>query len=223
MLVISKGIKVFIVFIMGSWAFSAYGANFSGDVLAGYNGGLGFQINFITTDFAHEFPMNLQIGLAYTSLNAGNAADARKIFINDATNGDPDKSGSMWDLRLDFQYKVDWLALKRVYLYAGPRYTMYTANFVFIGGNEDFDIITDQWGLGLGLKAYFAMGKNLDFVTSAGFDYYFSSDLSGHDTLYAPDGEHVNPRNDYSYDDADAAINNPKLKIRFLVGLNYHF
>jgi hypothetical protein len=60
-------------------------------------------------------------------------------------------------------------------------------------------------------------------VTSAGLDYYFSADLSGHDTLYAPDGEHVNPRNDYSYDDADAAINNPKLKIRFLVGLNYHF
>jgi hypothetical protein len=202
---------------------TAQSTDFSGEAIVGYNGGFGFQLNFVTANFARDFPMNVQLGLAYTSMNPGNAADARKIFINDATNGDPEKSGWMWDVRFDFLYQVKWLSLQRAYLYGGPRYAMFTANFNFIGGNEDFDITSDQWGLGLGLKAYFTMGTRFDFVSSAGFDYYFLSELSGHDTRYNPDGENVNARNDYTFDDADNAVNNPTFQLRFLVGLNYHF
>lgn len=202
---------------------SVQSADHSGEFIAGYNGGLGFQLNFVSANFARDFPMNVQLGLAYTSMNPGNAADARKIFINDATNGDPEKSGWMWDVRFDFMYQVKWFSLQRAYLYGGPRYAMFTANFNFIGGNEDFDITSDQWGLGLGLKAYFVMGNRFDFVTSAGFDYYFASELSGHDTRYNPDGENVNARNDYTFDDANDAINNPNFQLRFLVGVNYHF
>ena len=113
--------------------------------------------------------------------------------------------------------------MKRAFMYGGPRYSMYTANFNFVGGNENFDINTNQWGLGLGLKAYFEMGNKIDFVTTAGFDYYFNTVLSGHDTVYSSDGENVNPRNDYTFEDADAAINNPKFQIRLMVGINYHF
>ena len=100
---------------------------------------------------------------------------------------------------------------------------MFTGNFVFIGGNEDCDITSNQWGLGLGLKAYFEMSNRFDFVTSVGFDYFFSNTLSGHDTEYSPDGENVNGRNDYTFDDADDAINQPKLQPRLMVGVNYHF
>ncbi len=67
------------------------------------------------------------------------------------------------------------------------------------------------------------MNNQFYFITSAGFDYYFSSELSGHDTRYSPDGEDVNTRNDYTYDDADNAINNPTFQLRLLVGVNYHF
>lgn len=218
-----KRILPFTVLMIFFSAFSARSADFSGEFIAGYNGGLGFQLNFVTANFARDFPMNIQLGLAYTSMNPGNAADARKIFINDATNGDPEKSGWMWDVRFDFLYQVKWLSLQRAYLYGGPRYAMFTANFNFIGGNEDFYITSDQWGIGLGLKAYFAMSNRFDFITSAGFDYYFSSTLSGHDTRYSPDGEDVNARNDYTYDDADNAINNPTFQLRLLVGINYHF
>jgi hypothetical protein len=199
------------------------GAKYSSDFLIGYNGGPGFQINIVASEFAKDFPLNMQFGIAYSALDPGNAADARKIFINDATNGDPEKSAWMWDMRFDFQYKVNWLPVRQVFLYGGPRYSMYTANFNFVGGNENFDINTNQWGLGLGLKAYFAMGSKIDFVTSAGFDYYFDSSLSGHDTVYSPDGENVNSRNDYTFQDADAAINNPKFQFRLMVGINYHF
>jgi hypothetical protein len=202
---------------------TVHSTDFSGEGIVGYNGGFGFQFNFVSANFARDFPLNVQLGLAYTSMNPGNAADSRKIFINDATNGDPEKSGWMWDVRFDFLYQIKWLSLQRAYLYGGPRYAMFTANFNFIGGNEDFDITSNQWGLGLGLKAYFAMSNRFDFVTSAGFDYYFPSELSGHDTRYNPDGEDVNARNDYTYDDADNAVNNPTFQLRFLVGINYHF
>jgi len=198
-------------------------ADMSGQVLVGYTGGLGFQMNLIASDFAKGFPLNVQFGVAYSGMNPGNAADARKIFINDATNGDPEKSGSMWDFRFDFLYKVDWLSLHRGYLYAGPRYSIFTANFEFIGGNEFFEVSTNQWGLGFGMKAFFEISRRLDFVTSAGLDYYFNNTIGGHDTSYSPDGENVNPRNDYTYDDADAAINNPSLQLRLLVGVDYHF
>ena len=221
----TKSCKIFtfLVFTISLSFATAQSADFSGETIVGYNGGFGVQFNFVTANFADEFPLNAQLGLAYTAMNPGNAADARKIFINDATNGDPEKSGWMWDVRFDFLYQVKWLSLQRAYLYGGPRYAMFTANFNFIGGNEDFDITSNQWGLGLGLKAYFAMGNRFDFVTSAGFDYYFTSELNGHDTRYSSDGEDVNARNDYTFDDANNAVNNPTFQLRFLIGLNYHF
>jgi hypothetical protein len=221
---IHKKIKVILLFIfILTPATLVYAANFSADILAGYSGGPGFQINFVTADFAQGFPLNVQLGIAYSGHDPGNAADARKIFINDATNGDPEKSGRMWDFRLDFLYKVKWLSMQRAYVYGGPRYSQFTANFVFVGGNEDFDISSDQWGIGFGIKSYFAMGAKVDFVATVGFDYYLDSALYGHDTVYNPDGENVNPRNGYTYEDADNAVSDPNFQLRLLLGVNYHF
>jgi hypothetical protein len=204
-------------------ALPSYGATFSTDLLVGYNSGFGLQLNGTVSDFASGFPLNLSFGLGYTSLDPGNAADARRIFINDATNGDPEKSGYRWDLRFDFHHKVTWLSLRRGYLYGGVRYTSFTGNFKFIGGNEDFDITSSHWGLGGGVKAYFEMGSQFDFVVSTGVDYFFAGTLSGHDTAYSPDGENVNPRRDYTYDTADDAINQPKLEFLLMIGINYRF
>ena len=89
--------------------------------------------------------------------------------------------------------------------------------------NEDFDITSNQWGFGLGLISFFDISRKLDFVLTTGLDYYLSSELGGHDTTYSPDGEDVNPRLDYDYDDADEAVNQPNLQLRFLLGINYHF
>jgi len=74
--------SILLVLLMGSMS---YGADFSGQVLVGYTGGPGFQVNLVTSNFAKDFPLNLQFGVGYASRNPGNAADARKIFINDAT------------------------------------------------------------------------------------------------------------------------------------------
>ena len=192
-------------------------------VNAGYSGGASFQINGMISDFAQEFPLKIKMGVGYISLNPGKPLDARRIFINNATNGTPQKKGGIWDLRMDFLYSIDWLALKKTYIYGGPRYSIFTGNFNFVGGNEDFDVISKQWGLGLGVENYFRISKKVDFVLTTGFDYFMGSELRGHDTTYSPNSEPINGREDYNFDDADDAINQPKYELKLMFGISYYF
>lgn len=217
--------RVIGLFILGLFVLSAnVGAtDFSGGLMLGYSGGTSFQLDGMVGNFAEGFPMKMQFGIVYSRLNPGNSLDARRVFINDNTNGDPEKTGSKWDFRLDFLYQVHWLSLKELYILGGPRYSRFNAHYDFIGGNEVFDIGSNQWGWGLGVRTDFPISRKLDFVVSTGADYYLNNTISGHDTSYSPDGEDVNARNDYDYDDADEAIDQPKFQLRLLIGVNYHF
>ncbi len=58
---------------------------------------------------------------------------------------------------------------------------------------------------------------------SGGFDYYLATTLSGHDTAYNPDNENVSPREDYEYEDADEAINQPEIELRMMAGIRFRF
>ena len=107
-------------------------------IVTGYNGGFGLQLSGTISNFAKGFPLSARFGVGYTSTDPGSPADARKIFINNATNGIPEESGWFWDLRMDLMLPVK--IFSGSFLYAGPRYSMFTANFKFIGGNEFFDI-----------------------------------------------------------------------------------
>lgn len=199
------------------------GADYYGGLMLGYSGGPGFQVNGLVTDFSTGFPLSLRLALGYTSVDPGSANGARKIFINDATNGTPQQKGWFWDFRFDFVFRLKAETFRNFSLFLGPRYAKYTANFNFIGGNEDFDVTSNQWGLGLGLDGVFAMGSRANLVLTGGVDYYAKSKLSGHDTSYSPDGENVNGRNDYTYADADEVINQPKWEPRLMIGVSYRF
>lgn len=195
----------------------------SGGINLGYNTGFGVQGNLTISNFAKDFPFSVRFGVEYTSVNPGNPAEARSIFINDATNGVPEKDGYVWDFRMDFLYKMKILSMNRSYLYIGPRYSQFTANFKFIDGNEFFDISSNQWGLGAGVQSNFSLTGRLDLVLTAGLDYYFLSIIEGHDTSYEPDGEIINGRRNYTYQDADNAINQPKFVVKAMMGFNYYF
>jgi len=222
-------IFLFIISLAGSLHSQSYDNNYSSDphfyggIVTGYNGGFGFQANGTISNFAKGFPLAARFGVGYTLVDPGQPADARKIFINNATNGIPEESGWFWDLRMDLLYNIKLFSLNKSFLYAGVRYSMFTANFKFIGGNEFFDITSNQWGLGGGLESYFALGSNFDLVITAGVDYYFSGTITGHDTSYSPDDESINPREDYTYEDADNSVNQPKVLPRVMVGFNYGF
>ena len=194
---------------------------FSGGVQAGYNGGFGFQVTGTMSNFAMDLPLSIRGAIGYTFLNTGNPLDARKIFINDNTNGTPEKDGHTWDLRLDFMLQTNFLT-NNSFLFFGPRYTMFTGNFNFIGGNEFFSVTSNQFGLGGGIETAFRVSNRMNFVVSAGADYFFANNIAGHDTEYSPDGQNINPRN-YTYDDADKAINQPKIEFRIMSGINYFF
>lgn len=194
-------------------------ADFSLTPMVGYSGGLEFQLSVTTSNFAQGFPFKAKFGIGRISLQPGHALQARRIFINDARNGIPEKKGWIWDYRLDLLFKL----LKRTYIYGGVRYARFTGNFNFVGGNEDFDVISNQWGLGGGLESHFRMSSRIDLVVCPGVDYFLQSELSGHDTAYSPNGESRNPRKGYTYNDADEAIHQPKLMLRMLVGIKYRF
>jgi len=189
----------------------------------GMYGGVGGNISLLTSQFADNFPFTAKLSVGLTYLDAGDPLEARRIFINNNTNGIPEKNGKTWNFTLDFLRRYTILNLKRNYFYAGPRYIMFTGNFNFIGGNEDFDVTSNQWGVGLGMENYFRIVPAVDLVLNFGYDYYFSSTLYGHDTSYSPEGQDVNPREDYTFKDADKAVNQPQHQIKALIGFNYNF
>jgi hypothetical protein len=202
---------------------AAAGTEYAGGLMLGYYGGPSGFLQGTASELAPGFPMSLRLGLGYTSMDPGNAADARRIFINDATNGTPTQRGWSYNFRFDLIYSIESSFMRQLNVYGGPRHSRFTGNFNFIGGNEDFDVTSNQWGLGMGLEGLFPMGGQLALLVGGGFDYFFDSTLSGHDTAYSPDGEDVNARLDYTFNDADAAINQPGLVGSVMIGLNYYF
>jgi len=196
---------------------------FSGGLDIGYYGGPGFQVFGMVSNVATGFPMNLRLALGYTSVEPGLSAEARQVFINDATNGIPEEKGRQLDFRLDMLYPVQILNLQHAYLFGGPRHARFVGNFKYIGGNEDFDVTSNLWGIGGGLESFFAISPRFDLVLHLGLDYYFESNLTGHDTQYSPDGDNSNARDGYTYEDADQAIDQPKVEPRLMLGFVYNF
>jgi hypothetical protein len=88
-----------------------------------------------------------------------------------------------------------------------------------VGGNEEFDVTSNSWGFGLGLESAAAISQKTFLKLELACDYFAASPLSGHDTIYSPDGDHVNSRENYGYNDVDKAINQPKLGLRIMIGL----
>lgn len=199
------------------------GALFSTGLMIGYTSGFGVEAFGVASNFAEGFPLQARLGLGFTSVDAGSPPEARRVFINNATNGIPEKSGQTWDFSLDVGYPVHLFSMQRAFVAGGVRYARFKGNFKYVGGNEDFDVKSSHWGLGAALQSYFAMGGRFDLVLNAGLDYFFSSTLTGHDTSYDPDGTAVNPREDYTYTDADAAVGQPKLSPILMLGMNYRF
>jgi hypothetical protein len=183
----------------------------------GYGNGLAFQAFLQAQDFAQGFPLSARLRLGIAAVEPGSPPDARRVFINDATNGTPRERGRTLDLGLDGLYP--WGA--HAHLYGGIRHTRFKANFRFVGGNEDFDVSSHHWGLALGMEAAYSMGARTSLLVSAAGEYFFPARLYGHDTSYSPDGDHVNPRKDYGYHEADRAVDQPRLRPLLLMGIRY--
>lgn len=196
---------------------------FYGGLNVGYTGGLGIHATASFMDFTRDLPLSARLTLGYNSASAGDPYAARQIFINDNTNGDPEKSAHTWQFRFDLMFPTFEIGPQTLYLFVGPRYASYTANFNYIGGNENFDVTTSPWGAGFGFESWFVVGDTSDFVLQLGLDWYAESDISGHDTTYTPSGDDVNPRDGYDYAAADEAIDQPDLEVLAMMGMRFRF
>ena len=202
---------------------AAGASSFHGGVNVGYTGGLGIQATGTFMDFTRDLPLSARFTLGYNAAGAGDPYAARRNFINDNTNGDPTKSAHTWQFRFDLMFPAFAIGPQTMYLFAGPRYASYTANYNFVGGNETFDVTSKPWGAGLGLETWFVINDKTDFVLQLGVDWYADAKLEGHDTAYLSSGDHVNPRDGYDYSTADTAIDQPKLEILGMIGLLFAF
>ena len=207
---------------VAQWSDEA-GPDLSYGVSIGYDIGMPVQGHFLVSNLAEGFPFAFRFTISYSFLwDAGIPDAARHVFVNENNNGVPDKSASLWSFGLDFMHQINILSLKDAYLFAGIRHSSFTGTFDFIGGDELFDVNANQWGLATGIDTYFRMGPRIDLLISVSAEYYFPSTLDGHDAAYSPDGEYVNQRQNYTYNDADNAINQPKLIPKLLIGVNFH-
>jgi hypothetical protein len=230
--IVHLGLTTIILLIFSHISFGQEDAGkelkFSGGVIAGYNRGLGFQVNATASNFAKEFPFKLRFGLGYTFLNPGDALDVRRIFINNNTNGTPEKNGRSFDFRLDFLVSRTIFNIEDSYFIFGPRFSTFNGDFKYVGGNEDFEVKSHQWGIGAGIENYFKMTQNLCLVIAFGLDFYLPSTLTGHDTSYSPDNDNVNPTRDnqnndvyFLYKDANKAIRQPFLMPHVMLGVSF--
>lgn len=170
-----------------------------------------------------EIPISFGIMAGYGyQFDSGNAEAARQIFINDNTGGTISKYGSSVFLGADFRYALSADKNARFRLFAGPRGVFYQAHYTFIGGNESFAISSNQAGGAGGVQVIIAVTQTVDISLSAGISYFLPATLQGHGTyLYSPDGVDDNPRNDYTWDDADAAVNQPGFSVPLLFGVRW--
>jgi hypothetical protein len=201
---------------------------FSGSISAGYNRGFVVHADIATVNLAKESSFRLRFGAGYTVLNPGNALDARRIFINNNTNGTPEKKGGSFDIRIDFMLPRIVFGISPSYLVVGPRFSTFKGDFKYVGGNEDFEVRSHQWGIGAGFENYFKMTSKFNLVISYGLDFYAPSTLTGHDTSYSPDNDNVNPARDnkngdvlFRYGDANRAIRQPFIMPHIMLGINF--
>jgi hypothetical protein len=126
-------------------------------LFGGYQGGGGGRLTGTASDLVHGVPLALSAGLGYTILDPGDALQARAVFINQNTNGTPEKSGHFWDFRLDLVYLFPVRGLVETGAFIGVRRSYFLGDFHYVGGNEDFEVTSNQWGWGFGVRGGLAM------------------------------------------------------------------
>jgi hypothetical protein len=198
-------------------------------IMTGYNRGFGIHADITAYDFPKDFPLELRFGIGFSVLDPGNAADARRIFINNATNGVPEKNGRSFDFRFDFLFAKTIFGNAHSYLLLGPRFSTFRGHFDYVDGNEVFDVTSHQWGIGAGLENHFKLSPKLSLILNYGLDVYLPGTLTGHDTSYSPNNDNVNPEennqnndNPFTYKDADKAIRQPFIMPHLMIGMNFN-
>jgi hypothetical protein len=171
----------------------------------------------------------MEIELGYSWTPAGNGTLARQVFINQDTGGDQDaqSSGGVLDFAFNATYPlVQSYGPVKFYAFGGPRIGHYDVRWDYVGGDEDFDVVSWVFGLGGGLRGIMPLGKKMNAVLQLGVDYYPRTSIYGHDATYYPNNNNINERNNgagytYTYADAVDATTVPHFRPRVMLGIQF--
>jgi len=203
------------------WAGGAAAIDVGASGMIGYQQGFGIRATGEASGIVKDAPLGLSFSVAYVVMDPGNATAARSIFINDATNGTPETSGQSWTLGLNAVYYLHVPSVERFGVFLGPRYSAFSGRFRYVGGNEDFYVTTDEWGVGTGVQCSIPLSPHWGIALSIGFDWYPSATLYGHDTSYSANGTVMNGKNAYTWTDANSAVNQPQYVPSILIGASW--
>ena len=198
-------------------------------LMAGYYKGPSVSGTIGLSDVFDKVPVGFETDLGYSWTPAGDGTMARKVFINQNTGGDEDEqsSGGVLDFGLNATYPLNQTyGPVKFFVFGGPRYSHYDVRWDYVGGDEDFDIVANSWGLGGGVRGIMPLGKGFSAVMQLGVDYYFPTSIYGHDATYYPNDSNVNARNNgagytYTYADAVNSTTVPRLRPRVMVGIKF--
>jgi hypothetical protein len=192
-------------------------------VESGENNGFGTRAAFGVYQLNRNYPLFFETGVSFSYQgDPGSAEDARKVFINDNAGGDIEEFGTTVILSADLGYRFWGNRDLSSSLFGGPRYSFYRANFIYNGDNEEFAVKHDAPGLGAGLRTDLRITNDLTIFLKGGIDYFFQTKLHGHgEFTYNPNDKDNNPRNDYTYEDADKAVNQPYISPAISFGVSY--
>jgi len=202
-------------------AHPARGMELSAGAFAGYQNGFGVHAVGTAGNLIKNVPLGVDLGLGVTWVNAGDPYLARAVFVNDATNGTPQTSASVWDFQLDVVWFLRIPGLEQTGVYLGPRLSLYSGDFHYVGGNEDFTVTSNNWGVGAGFRGAIPLSKHWGLAFSAGLDWFPVLTYYAHDTTYSSNGYSVNPKANYTFSSAYAAINQPYVVPSILVGVSW--
>jgi hypothetical protein len=203
------------------WAGGATALDLGATGMLGYQQGFGIRATGEAARLIQDAPLGLSFSIAYVFMDPGNAQAARSIFINDATNGTPETSGQTWTLALNAIWYLRVPGVEDFGIVLGPRFSAFSGRFKYVGGNEDFNVTTDEWGVGTGVQCNVPLSPHWGIAISAGFDWYPSATLYGHDTSYSTNGTIINGNNAYTWVDANAAVNQPQYVPSILIGVSW--
>jgi len=214
--------KIILILFLILLSISLYAMQLYQELSFGYYGDMGTTLSLRLDDDAANFPFFIQGRVGYIYQNdPGDAEEARKIFINDNSGGSIQKYGESYLLALDLGWKwKKWDNLELEWVASGL-WNYYQAHFAFIGNNEAFAVKSSPFGVGLGgnMRLRFSNSRS-SLILKGGMEYFPKALIDAHGTYYyTPDGQDDRPRNAYTYEDADAAVNQPGFRVFLQIGI----
>lgn len=187
----------------------------SAGVLTGYYKGMGIMAQ---STVSPGLPGYIRIASGYTTLDPGKEDRVSRIYGQGTASGQSDKSGSIWDVRVDYLYPLNWPEPMQTRLFAGFRYASYSGLFMY--DTEQLEVTTQVQGWGFGFEIGYPLSSRWEVVIQNGWDFYSAPTLSSGQVVYSPGGGQENASGGFTYKEANDAIFQPRFEIRWMVGVN---